>query len=333
VRRILFAAIGLACSAQCVLAQTISEITLYTGMCDASAALALSEMTFVVASDEDNTLRVYQRGKSTSLQQFELSGFLEITRKSNKTGRLREADIEGATRIGNRTYWIGSHGRNSDGKQRLERHRLFALDVSVAIGGVKLAPVGRPYKDLLNDLASEASLTKYALREASQKRPKDDGALNIEGLAASNGALLIAFRNPRPGGKALIVPLENPDEVVAGTAGTKSRFGKPIELDLQGRGIRSIEFVESRNAFLIVAGAHNDDRKFALYEWRGPSASEAKPLGSVDFKDLTPEALFSFGKEIYLLSDDGSTRINGVACKDLFAEPQKQTFRGFVLSP
>ena len=35
----------------------------YRGPCDASAAVALDADHFVVAGDEDNTLRVYRRGR------------------------------------------------------------------------------------------------------------------------------------------------------------------------------------------------------------------------------------------------------------------------------
>jgi hypothetical protein len=37
-----------------------SEITTFSGCCDASAAVAVDERHFVVADDEDNILRVYK---------------------------------------------------------------------------------------------------------------------------------------------------------------------------------------------------------------------------------------------------------------------------------
>ena len=43
--------------AQCLVAS--AEETVFYGACDASAAVALDENTFVVADDEDNVLRIY----------------------------------------------------------------------------------------------------------------------------------------------------------------------------------------------------------------------------------------------------------------------------------
>ena len=111
---------------------------------------------------------------------------------------------------------------------------MFAIDITMANGSVKFDVVGKPYKDLLADLVKADDLKKYALDAASQNTPESEQGLNIEGLAASDGMLLIAFRNPRPGDKALIIPLEKPADVIAGTA--KASFGKAIELDLQKRG-------------------------------------------------------------------------------------------------
>ena len=35
---------------------------------------------------------------------------------------MPEADIEGATRVQDRVYWITSHGANNDGEVRPSRH-------------------------------------------------------------------------------------------------------------------------------------------------------------------------------------------------------------------
>jgi hypothetical protein len=60
---------------------------------------------------------------------------------------------------------------------------------------------------------------------------------NISPLAATpDEKLLIGFRNPIPGGRALLLPLQNPIEVVR--EWKPVQFGTPIELDLKGLGIR-----------------------------------------------------------------------------------------------
>jgi hypothetical protein len=106
--------------------QVSLEITEHSSMCDASAAVAIAPTMFIVANDEDNMLRVYWHNKpGKPVHEFDLSSFLEPEPK-------QEADIEGVTRLGDRVYWITSHGTNKDGKQRPSRHRLFATVVKVA---------------------------------------------------------------------------------------------------------------------------------------------------------------------------------------------------------
>jgi Protein of unknown function (DUF3616) len=183
-------------------------------MCDPSAAVAISDTLFIVASDEDNVLRVYARENPGAPQKFDLNSFLRPDEDHP------EADIEGGTRIGDRIFWIGSHGRNKEGKLRPSRHRLFATTVTIVGDKVTVNPVGLPYTKLLEDLAQAPALQKYNLENASRKAPESKDGLNIEGLAAtSQGTLMIGLRSPIPGDKALIVPLDNPQQILEGGTG------------------------------------------------------------------------------------------------------------------
>jgi hypothetical protein len=83
----------------------------HPGMSGASAAIFLDAGRVVVASDEDNRLRVYDPAASQpAIQVWDASPWLHLS------GRHAECDLEGAARVGNRIYWIGSHGRNKEGK-------------------------------------------------------------------------------------------------------------------------------------------------------------------------------------------------------------------------
>jgi hypothetical protein len=293
----------------------------YPEMCDPSAAVAITDALFIVASDEDNVLRVYKRGTSDAPQRFDLNSFL-------RPDDHPEADIEGGTRIGDHIFWIASHGRNEEGKLRPSRHRLFATRVTVEGNNVTVIPVGRPYKRLLDDLAQAPALRKYDLESASKKAPEDKGGLNIEGLAATpQGTLMIGFRNPIPDGKALIVPLDNPEQVVDGE---RAMLGTPIELSLNGLGIRSIEYRESQARYLVVAGPYNDDGSVSLFDWSGKSSDAAELLREVQFDELNPEAMFVYPGDLWavqFLSDDSGRKIKGVSCKEM--APAEQRFRGF----
>jgi hypothetical protein len=302
-----------------------SDISRYEGLCDASAAVALDAEHFVVADDERNVLVTYRRGRAGPVAQLDLHTFLG-------TAADQESDLEGSARLGGRIYWIASHGRNKNGKARPERQRLFATQIQPGTQPPTLRPVGQPSARLLDDLAQAPALAPYRLRDAAQRAPEAPGGLNIEGLAATaDGGLLIGLRSPRVAGralKALLVPLNNPAAVV--DSGAPARFGPPIELDLGGRGVRSIERVQGR--YLIVAGPVADQGSFALYSWRGDAKSPPVQLTQVDFRTLNPEALFEWPGtgELQVLSDDGGLRSAGVACKAL---PRGlQGFRGMGFS-
>lgn len=289
--------------------------TRYDGVCDASAAVALDARHFIVADDEHNQLSVYKRGEARRLGQVDLDKFLDVK---------KEADLEGAAQVGKRIYWIASHARNSRGEIRKDRQRFFATRVH----GQTVEPVGTPYTALLADLLMAPGLAPLKLADAAGRAAEAEGGLNIEGLAAApDGSLLIGLRNPIPQGKAIIVPLLNPAELVDGKG--PARFGAAIRLDLGGRGVRSIERVG--NSYVIAAGPPADAGTFAVYRWSGKAADAPTPL-QLDLGTLRPEALFAWPDgQLTLLSDDGGVLVGKKACKD--AGKGKRAFRALDFKP
>ncbi len=306
-----------------VIAGTSSPVTKHFDMCDASAAVPVGSDLFIVANDEDNILRIYKRDEpGEPIYSQDLSSFLEIDPKHP------EVDIEGATLIKDRIYWIASHGANKDGKERLNRHRFFATESEIIDGKFYLKPIGKPFLGLTKTLEDFAELKRYNLGKAAKNAPESVHGLNIEGLTSTpQGNLLIGFRNPIPGGKALLVPLENPQEVIAGDE--QPKLGKPIFLALGGLGIRSIEYSDIKGAYFIIAGPYDDNGDFQFYQWSGNSSESPGLINKIDFQGMHPEALVVYPKEknrIQILSDDGSKSIKGQNCKDL-AQSQKKVFR------
>ncbi len=283
----------------------------YTGMADASGAVAVSSNLFVVADDESNILRLYRTDQGgPPLKEFDFNAFLEVR------GKSQEADLEGAARLGDRAFWIGSHGRNKNAKERDNRCRLFATDIHLDGSDVTLTPVGRPYKTLLEDLFGDPRFARFRLAEAARHAPKEAEALNIEGLSATpEGHLLMGFRNPVPEGKALLIPLLNPNEVIEGRSG---RFGSAIQLDLGGLGIRDLACYEGN--YLIVAGPYHGGGPFHLYRWPGGNAAPER-LKTENLGSLHPEAVIIYPdagfKEFQLLSDDGTGDTDGIPNREL----------------
>jgi hypothetical protein len=280
---------------------------MYSEMCDASAAVALDETHFAVADDEGNTLRVYKKDDPKPKGEYEVHKFLGNARRA-------ESDLEGAARIGNRVYWISSHGRNREGEEAPQRQRFFATDIE-GKKGRKLEPVGKAYGGLLEDLIENQSFKRFGLEGASLRSPKHKGGLNIEGMCAGpNGSLLIAFRTPVPHGKALIAPLLNPEKVIEGD---HAKFGEMITVDLGGFGIRDL--TPAGDGFLLIASAVHGPKIFRLYWWDGKDGKPQEIPGE-SFEGLNPEAIFRFPDDplgvFQILSDDGKLIGGGRPCKD-----------------
>lgn len=322
-----------------------AEETMFYGSCDASAAVALDNNTFVVADDEDNILRIYSlKRPGMPLAEYPLDVFLGVQNESHA-----ESDIEACARVGDLIYWITSHGRNKKGKWRNSRYRLFSTKVINEEGKFILKPEGIAYENLLSALVSCEDLNLKAsvgvIGEDAGKvlAPKEQG-LNIEGLStnADGSVLYIGLRNPIPEQQAILIPIKNPNAVVHGKA--EPILGEPVHLNVQRRGIRSIEYSSYHKRFFLVAGDRSDKLSSVLYSWDGAPKSVPKKIRS--FVNLNPEAIapISGSGKILILSDDGTVAhrvdqedsfdklVDGkCACKSL-KDPRKKRFRSLTLN-
>ena len=342
----------------------------HAGGADASAAVAIDAAFMAVAIDEDQVLRVYPRATSSMpVAETNLSTGINVPplQLANSSGGMpREVDIEAATRVGDRIFWLGSGSNSSSGAARPNRSRLFATDLSGTGAATTFAFVGR-YDHLKADLiawdqgnghglgANHYGLAASAAAGVTPESPGADG-FNIEGVAMAPGsaqAAYVAFRAPMatPGARtrALIVPVLNfaTLAVSGGAAGTSggtsgsSLFGAPIELDLGGRGIRDLARNDS-NRYLIVAGPVDDNPVigFRLFTWDGQPGHQPI-LRSADLSGLNPEAIVALptgslaaaSTTIQLLSDNGSRDWygDGIQAKSL-PEPRHRKFRSDLVA-
>lgn len=293
----------------------------YFGISNPSGAVALNDNLLVVADDEDNILRIYDKNVvDKPVQTIALSG---VFKGKIADGEDLEIDLESAAEIDGTYFWIGSHSSSRTGEQRPARHRLLAVTITPGKNGkFTVKPVGDIYTNLIADLKKDSRFDDYDLGKAKKNQAKAIEGLSIEGLAStSKGGLLIGFRNPLIGGKikkdrlvhgkALVVELLNPFEVIHGL---KAKFADPIELDLDGFGIREIT-QRKKNKYLIVAGPYHENlvtedhkrEESRLYKWSCKSG-KLNRLKKFDLDTLNIEAaLFYPGNNdcVQLLSDDG----------------------------
>ncbi len=335
---------------------SVRDTLIYYGASDASATVAIGEDMFIVADDENNILRVYKTSLPSPVFSYDLTSFLDIEPEHP------EADIEGAAMLDGTIYWITSHGRNTDGKMRPNRYRFFAVKVKIQNRNVTVKPVGSSCRTLVNDLLKAGNMRHLGLDRATQfdaagltkqklknLAPKENG-LNIEALCASadGNTLYIGFRNPRPNSKAILVPLNNPKQVIEEKQ--PPVFADPILLDLKGFGIRSMEYSSFHKAFFIIAGPHNDrPAEFVLYRWSGRKDESPQAVKSIN-SGLNPEALVIFknSAKLLLLSDDGTLvidvsdasecmqgelRKDGKCLNKYLTDPNKKHFRAIWLQP
>ena len=324
---------------------------LHGGPCNASTGLSMGPGLFVVGDNGEKppvTLRLYRSGQAGPPVG---EGTIAARAVAPVNDGHPELDLEASARIGPLAYWLGSHGAAAGngkagkgdgqvGEPRPNRQRLFATTLGLRAGNdgktisLTVEPVGRPYTTLIEELSSDPRYARFNLEAAAHLPAKVKGGLNIEGLAATpSGTLLIGFRNPLSEGKALLVPLTNPNAVMTGE---KAVFGDPVLLDLGGLGVRSLERVNGN--LLIVAGPAEGSKgkssPSALYRWSGQFESPAVKLRSFDAVSggaFNAEALLVDGDSLVVLSDDGNLERDGHACQDL--PPAKQGFRELRITP
>lgn len=290
---------------------TVTAPVKHAGESDGSAGIAVGEDHFIGASDENNILRLYSSdGAEAGKALLDLNPLLGFEQED---GEFKECDIEGAARVGDSIFWIGSHGLNKKGNVKKSRQVLFATAVGCSGADARLTLKGVPCKNLM------AAFMKFPqLKSAAEIKPEDQGGLNIESLCAKGNSLLIGFRNPVSTQGALVVPLMNPKEVIAGKPPV---LGEPFRLNLEGRGIR--DMTHWKGQFVIVAGDYKDrdapDAKSPkLFRWSGDPKESPVPMNG-ELGDLNPEAAFVYGQgdneKLQLLSDDGGQSFRSVWVK------------------
>ncbi|GAA0402967.1 hypothetical protein Acor_33880 [Acrocarpospora corrugata] len=314
-----------------------STATYYYGDADASAAVDAGDDYVLVADDEHQTVKLYQSGQS---------GYPD---KEFDGGTNLEIDLESAARVGNLIYWLGSHGNNRSGESRPSRKTLFTTTVRGSGASTEIAG-SRAYTSLWNELLAWDSSNGHGLganrlmfvaASGRNVQPNPPNGFNIEGFSFAPGSASIGYLGFRAPSitvegteRALIVPVNNFDALVAGTA-AQPEFGAPILPNLGGRTIRDIRR-NANNEYLIVAGPGVGVDTGALYTWNGEPATAPvlnQILPTIDFHvggaweaiSVMPDRLVT-GAKVELISDTGDAALYGPGeAKDL-ARPFRKAY-------
>ncbi|MGY4879352.1 ExeM/NucH family extracellular endonuclease [Vreelandella aquamarina] len=290
----------------------------HVGTSDASTAIAVGERLMLVADDEDQVLRLYDRdADGEPLASVNLNDALGL----NDT---QEADLEAVATLDGVQYWLGSH-------ESAQRSMLFATQVSGDDADTLSIDVQGQFTDLAAQLQTWDANDGHGLGAGAKALA--DG-INIEGAAFVGDTLMLGLRAPLDNGMAQVIPVNNVPALVAGDA-TDAAFGAPLRLDMEGRVIRAIE-PAGNGSFLVLAGPENDDGEegFALYHWDGAHAVrqvEGPDLNTApDALTAKPETLFDVqltesGFTAGVLYDSGTVDWldDGQESKDLPAEQQR----------
>lgn len=262
---------------------------IFQTICDGSAAVTIGSDTILVAYDEINSLFAFSKAGGQPIASKDLNPLLDL--KTEK-----EMDLEGATLVNNKIWWIGSHGRDGKGEDAPNRQALFATNIpSPDLSDLEIlaGPI-----DLLSTLLA-AEQVKPILTPAVQARKPKAGGINIEGLSRHQEAgLLLGFRSPLSGpdgtsGKALVVHVLKNNNTF--------KVNHVSQLNLNNRGIRDIQWTGSD--YLILAGPVHKGSAFGLYRWNG--TSEPTEIETEVLNGLNAEALVQLNGEWLVISDDG----------------------------
>ncbi|MAJ59253.1 MAG: hypothetical protein CBC48_04020 [bacterium TMED88] len=327
-------------------AETASE-PIFRNTCDASAAFFEPGGDLVVADDRTDVMNAYSPKGGAPLRPVDMYAFTG----TNRWARRNFSAFEAVAPLGDKLYFLTSHARDRKrGANRPYRRRFFAVRPMMVDGRQEFKQVGATYKKLNTALTDSKELRRTgvasSIMELHRELPylsPDQRGLSLQALAAGRdgSTLLIGLRNPRLGGRSIVIPFLNPERVALGLA--DPTFSNAIFLDLGGQGIADMVLDSAEGNYLISTGPDGSGTGGRLYRWSGEASDPPKQLESFTRENFEPQALaLDGGNRLLVLSDDGLLPFavkrreeckrpldaEGMcACHDLVDESRKQ-FRG-----
>ncbi|MBA3057634.1 MAG: DUF3616 domain-containing protein [Gammaproteobacteria bacterium] len=287
-----------------------------TGLYEPSAVQQLPDGSFLVVEDE--------KEQPFSLLSIQPDG--KVSSKALKAGlfqwgdtfwKLDDLEALALDRSGY-VYASTSHSRNSGGGEKKHRDKLVRFKVE---GSRVVEP------QVVTGLKSALAAKHPVLAAAAALRDvKTDGGFNIEAIEISpDQRLLIGFRSPLLGHRAIIASVENPGALFDNGAAPQVA-PTLITLDLGGNGIRGMAYIAALGAYLIISGpVGSQAANFGLWFWSGAPAAPARRvtvpgLPGFEHAEGVSAALIDGQPRILIVSDDGS-RQEGRYARYLLLDP------------
>lgn len=320
------------------------------GSSDASGVVTWGNY-LIVGDDEANVVRVYDKNGGAAISEFDYGTALGLT---------GEMDFEAMALVGNTLYLTGSHSNDKKGVEAPGREVITSLKITTVDGKPTFTVTADKYTGLVAALTAwdaagagghAAGYYGFATSAGAGIVPENTNGFSIEGLTTSktDDALWLGFRAPQMDNvvrdKALIIAVTNYKDVLADS--TKAPNFEAIELNLGGRGIRSIDKASDGSGYLIIAGPSGGasadvPNDFRLFTWDGDKTHQPVELdNNLDallkvtggsFESIASPASINAGTQILLVQDNGDTVWSGQtqASKDL--KPADQQFKGNLVT-
>lgn len=326
------------------------------GSSDASGVISWGKY-IIVGDDESNVLRVYDSEGGAALFEFDYGAQLGIT---------EEMDFEAMTFVGNlgasgTLYLTGSHSNSKKGNDDENREHIVSLKLTTGADGLPVFDTTEAgnYTGLVDALVawdaangSGKGVNYFDFKTSSDAgiSPENTNGFSIEGMTTSkdDAELWLGFRAPQTDtvtrDEALLIKVTNYQDVLATNASPEF---EAVELNLGGRGIRSIEKALDGSGYLIIAGPSgtaSDEvtHDFRLYTWTGETSDQPIELNNDldsllkatggSFESIASPASIKAGTQVLLLQDNGDTVWDGQTevSKDL--DPANQQFKGNLVT-
>ncbi len=273
-----------------------------TGLYEPSAVQQLPDGRFLVVEDE--------KEQPFSLVSIQPDG--KVSSKALKAGlfqwgdtfwKLDDLEALALDRSGY-IYASTSHSRNSSGDEKKARDKLVRFKIE---GNRVVGP--QVFTGLKSALAAAHPVLAAA---AALRDVKTDGGLNIEAIEISpDQQLLIGFRSPLQGDRAIIASVENPGAMFD-TGAPPQVSATLYTLDLGGNGIRGMAYIAAMDGYLIISGpVSRESGHFGLWFWNGAPAAPPRRvtvagLPGFEHAEGVSAALIDGQPRILIVSDDGS---------------------------